>query len=154
MLKEIDEAFLSVGLEQESQVMTRDQLTMSMFKLGFIRCTNKEESVAINKLCNVIENPITRAISFRDFKIMILAICCFQFEWMFCSQPNLKKEQKHFKQFGYFYEGKYYLNNKEECNAINQHFLILFNNRRIMDKNLKQVFQVAKKSTRIRRAVN
>mmetsp|Transcript_41174 Transcript_41174/g.39679 ORF Transcript_41174/g.39679 Transcript_41174/m.39679 type:complete len:93 (+) Transcript_41174:162-440(+) len=92
---------------------------MCMFKLGFIRAFLKEESMAISKLCNIIENPDTKSISLRDFKLITLAICRFRFDWMFCTQANIKEYRKYFKQFGYFYQGKYYLNSKEECKALN-----------------------------------
>ena len=55
---------------------------MSMFKMGYIKAFSKEESLSVSKLCNIVENPQTKLISLRDFKIMILAINKLFYEWM------------------------------------------------------------------------
>ena len=47
---------------------------MSMFKMNYIKKFSKEESLAVNKLCNEVECPETKLINLRDFKIIILAI--------------------------------------------------------------------------------
>lgn len=55
---------------------------MSMFKMGYIKQFQKEESMACTKLCNIAENPETKEIKLRDFKILILAINKIFFDWM------------------------------------------------------------------------
>lgn len=58
---------------------------MSMFKMGYIKTFSKEESLAVSKLCNIVENPDTKLISLRDFKIIILAINKLFYDWMILS---------------------------------------------------------------------
>jgi hypothetical protein len=60
-----------------------------MFKLGFIKHLQKDESLAVSKLCNIIENPETKLISLRDFKIIVLAISKLSYEWMHCTSVNI-----------------------------------------------------------------
>ncbi len=92
---------------------------MCLFKLGFIKHFQKEESLAVSKMCNIIENPETKTISLRDFKILVLSICKLSYDWMFCTAPNIDQEKIIKKELGFFYLGKYYLSNKEECKAVN-----------------------------------
>ncbi len=67
-----------------------------MFKMGYIKTFSKEESLAVSKLCNILENPDTKLISLRDFKIMILAINKLFYEWMTLNtaSSNLLEEKK------------------------------------------------------------
>ena len=55
---------------------------MSMFKMNYIKKFSKEESLAVNKLCNEVECPETKLINLRDFKIIILAINRLFYKWM------------------------------------------------------------------------
>ncbi len=64
--------------------------------MGYIKTFSKEESLAVSKLCNILENPDTKLISLRDFKIMILAINKLFYEWMTLNttSSNLIEEKK------------------------------------------------------------
>lgn len=90
-----------------------------MFKMGYIKHFNKEESLACSKLCNIAENPESKEVSLRDFKILILAINKLFFDWMILTAANVDETKKIEREFGFFYNGKYYLKNKEEVKAIN-----------------------------------
>lgn len=50
--------------------------------MGYIKTFSKDESVAVSKLCNIVENSETKLISLRDFKIMVLAINKLFYDWM------------------------------------------------------------------------
>eukprot|EP00347_Sterkiella_histriomuscorum_P019583 403341076 len=136
ILKQIDENLAQVGLESESQSIARDQLTMSMFKMGYIKSFQKEESLACTRLCNISENPDTKEIKLRDFKILILAINKIFFDWMTLSNVNIDESKKYQKDFGFFYQDKYYINSKDEVKAINQTFITLFENKKLHDLQL------------------
>ncbi len=60
-----------------------------MFKMGYIKHFSKEESMAISRICNVIENPDTKDISLRDFKIIVLAMNKLFYEWMSSTAVNV-----------------------------------------------------------------
>jgi len=54
----------------------------------------------------------------RDLKILLLVINKLFFDWMKCSYHNIEESQKTQMEIGYFFEGKYYLNSKEEAKAL------------------------------------
>jgi len=60
-----------------------------MFKMGYIRSFQTEESIACSKLCNIAENPANKEITLRDFKILILSINKIFFDWMTLQAANI-----------------------------------------------------------------
>ena len=52
---------------------------------------------------------------------------------MFCTAPNIDDNKVIKKEFGFFYNGKYYLNNKDECKSVNQEFNLLHENKTFSD---------------------
>ncbi|CDW88344.1 UNKNOWN [Stylonychia lemnae] len=111
IMKQIDDNLASVGLESEQQSVTREQIT---------------------------ENPQNKEITLRDFKILILSINKIFFDWMTLSAVNVDESQKVYKDFGFFYNGKFYIASKEEAKAINQTFLTLFENKKIFDMSQRK----------------
>jgi hypothetical protein len=83
-----------------------------MFKMGYIKAFAKDESLAVSKLCNIVENQETKLISLRDFKIIILAINKLFYEWMVLTGSNIEEDKKVERDFGFFYNGKYYIQSK------------------------------------------
>jgi len=83
-----------------------------MFKMGYIKHFSKDESLACSKICNIVENPDTKEISLRDFKIVVLAINKLFYEWMVLTSVNIEESKKLEKDFGFFYLGKFYLKGK------------------------------------------
>lgn len=109
---------------------------MSMFKMGYIKVFSKEESLSVSKLCNIVENPETKLISLRDFKIMILAINKLFYEWMTLNTnaPGNGEEDKRLeREFGFFFNGKFYIKNKQEVKTINQSFSLLYETKKVFD---------------------
>lgn len=139
IMKQIDEALKDVGYEgDEVGTITRDQVTMCLFKLGYIKAFLKEESQAVNKICTIIENVETKEVSIRDLKIILVAINRLHFDWMHLTIPNVSEDDKKFKEFGFFYKGRYYLQNKEEIKAISKTFNVFLENKRAYEKTLKK----------------
>lgn len=100
-----------------------------MLRMSYIKSFTKEESMAVNKLCNIVENPDSKLISIRDFKIIILAINKIFFQWM-TQEQKVKVSPAHCeREFGYFFEGRFYLNSREEIGSINQEFKLLYENK-------------------------
>jgi hypothetical protein len=135
IMKQIDEALKEVGYEgDEVGTITRDQVTMCLFKLGYIKAFMKEESQAVNRICIIIENSDTKEVSIRDLKIMLVAINRLHFDWMHLSMPNIKEEDKNEKEFGFFYHGRFYLKDKEEIKLISRAFGIFMENKRAYER--------------------
>ena len=109
-----------------------------MFKMGYIKNFSKEESLACSKICNLVENPDSKEISLRDYKIIVLAINKLFYEWMTLATINVEESKKSDKDFGFFYQGKYYLKGKSEVKAINQNFIMLYENKKFYDMSSSQ----------------
>ena len=92
---------------------------MGMYKMGYIKNFQKDESLACSKICNIVENPETKEISLRDFKIVVLALNKLFYDWMSLTVANVDEEKKQLKDYGFFYLGKYYIKGKDEVKAIN-----------------------------------
>ena len=64
---------------------------MSLFKMGYIKHFSKDESLASSKICNILENPESKEINLRDFKIIVLAINNLFYDWMTIATINIEE---------------------------------------------------------------
>ncbi len=133
ILKHIDRALTSMGFDQESLKLTRDQVTMILYKIGYVQSFNKEESQATNRLCNIIETPKEKEINSRDLKIMLLGVHKLWFEWMRLTKVNVEEEEKTFREVGYMYEEKFYLNSLEDVKTLHTMFVLFLDNKKSRD---------------------
>ena len=121
-------ALSEMGFDSEALQLSRDQVTMLLFKTGYVQNFNMQESQATNHLCNMIETP-KKVINSRDLKIIILAFHKLWFDWMKLANPNVNEEDKISKEIGFIYKEKYYLNSREEVKALNRLFKLFLQNK-------------------------
>ncbi len=105
---------------------------MILFRIGYVQSFEKTESQAINRLCNIIETR-HKKVNSRDLKIIILAVHRLWFDWMKLVAVNVRCKDLEKREFGFFYQNKYYINALEDIKGLNKAFLIFLDNKRLHD---------------------